>query len=34
MVTKFKDYLVKNNLTENTVRSYEWTVKYLWRIIQ
>lgn len=28
MVTKFKDYLVKNNLTENTVRSYEWTVKY------
>ena len=28
MVTKFKDYLVKENLTENTVRSYEWTVKY------
>ena len=28
MITKFKDYLVKNNLTENTVRSYEWTVKY------
>ena len=34
MVTKFKDYLVKNNLTENTVRSYEWTVKYLRSIIQ
>lgn len=28
MVAKFKDYLVKENLTENTVRSYEWTVKY------
>ena len=28
MVTKFKDYLVKENLKENTVRSYEWTVKY------
>ena len=28
MATTFKDYLVKSNLTENTVRSYEWTVKY------
>ena len=28
MATTFKDYLVKSNLAENTVRSYEWTVKY------
>ena len=28
MVTTFKDYLVKSNLTANTIRSYEWTVKY------
>ena len=28
MVTTFKDYLVKSNLTVNTIRSYEWTVKY------
>ena len=28
MVTQFNEYLVKWNLTKNTIRSYEWTVKY------
>lgn len=28
MVTQFNEYLVKGNLTKNTIRSYEWTVKY------
>lgn len=28
MVTHFKQYLVKINLTENTVRSYVWTMTY------
>lgn len=28
MVTKFKNYLVKTDLAENTVESYVWTVQY------
>lgn len=28
MVTQFNEYLVKGNLTKNTIRSCEWTVKY------
>ena len=28
MVTQFNEYLLKGNLTKNTIRSYEWTVKY------
>ena len=28
MVTKFKNYLAKTNLTKNTVTSYVWTVQY------
>lgn len=31
MVEKFKDYLVKSNLANNTVASYLWTVEYYLR---
>lgn len=28
MATKFKNYLIKSGLSINTIKSYEWTIKY------
>jgi len=31
MINKFKTYLSRQDLTDNTVRSYVWTVEYFLR---